>query len=116
MFERTQSDVAAIAEGQLGLSRQMEEGYANLRREFNERVDPLAAAIRLLSQDTRELKTDVAELKTDVAELKTDVAELKVAVRQNSVDIRRVEDKLDEKADRSEFTNLNARVAVLEAG
>ena len=123
LYERTQSDVAAIGEGLLGLSRKMDEGFTLIRKELDAKIDPLAVAIRLLGQDTRELKTDVAVLKTDVAVLKTDVAvlktdvaELKDAVRQNSVDIRRVEEKLDKKADRSQVDALDARVAVLEAG
>ncbi|MHB8875194.1 MAG: hypothetical protein ACYC8T_16020 [Myxococcaceae bacterium] len=109
MYERTQSDVAAIAEGVLGLGRKMDEGFANIRKEFDAKIDPLTVAIRLLGQDTRELKGDVAVLKTDVSVLKD-------AVRQNSVDIRRVEEKLDKKADRAEVDALGARVTVLEAG
>lgn len=78
------------------LRQEMREGFGKL----NARADVHEVILRQHSADIRELKTDVQGLKTDVQGLKEAV--------------RRIETKLDQKADVSQVKALEMRVAVLE--
>jgi outer membrane murein-binding lipoprotein Lpp len=106
------------------LRQEMREGFARLEaradvheailRQHSTDIQELKTDVQRLKTDVQELKTDVQRLKTDVQELKTDVQELKTDVQGLKEAVRRIEVKLDGKADVSQVRALEARVTALE--
>ena len=106
------------------------EIFAELKR-INQRLDVLErhmAQAKLdideLKEDVSGLKSDVGELKSDVGELKSDVGELKSDMREVKIRLTRLEEHKDAEADelrfdiqalQTQYSELDGRVAVLEA-
>ena len=66
----TQRQVRAIAEGHQILAEHIDRQFEEHDRRWDERVQPIEAAVRVNSDDLRAVKHDLAGVRSDVADLR----------------------------------------------